>query len=44
MFNLVGFGKIDDDILKYLAVSRICQPRSKVVTADYLKSYFGEDV
>jgi transposase len=27
-----------------LVVSRICQPRSKVATVDYLKSYFDEDV
>jgi hypothetical protein len=27
-----------------LVVSRICHPRSKVATVDYLKSYFDEDV
>ncbi|GHT43266.1 hypothetical protein AGMMS49965_16730 [Bacteroidia bacterium] len=44
MFQLVGFDKIDDEILKHLVVSRICQPRSKVATVDYLKSYYDEDV
>ncbi len=44
VFQLVGFDKIDDEILKHLVVSRICQPRSKVATVDYLKSYFDEDV
>ncbi|GHT88598.1 transposase [Bacteroidia bacterium] len=44
VFQLVGFDKIDDDILKHLVVSRICQPRSKVATVDYLKSYYDEDV
>jgi transposase len=44
VFQLVGFDKIDDDILKHLVVSRICQPRSKVATVDYLKSYFDEDI
>ncbi|GHU55025.1 hypothetical protein FACS189411_02730 [Bacteroidia bacterium] len=44
VFKLVGFDKIDDDILKHLVVSRICQPRSKVATVDYLKSYFDEDI
>ncbi|MDR0536786.1 MAG: hypothetical protein LBH04_01870 [Tannerellaceae bacterium] len=39
VFKMVGFDKIDDEILKHLVVSRICQPRSKVVTVDYLKSY-----
>ncbi|GHT24772.1 hypothetical protein AGMMS4957_18350 [Bacteroidia bacterium] len=40
---MVGFDKIDDEILKHLVVSRICQPRSKVATVDYLKSYYDED-
>ncbi|GHT71948.1 transposase [Bacteroidia bacterium] len=44
VFQLVGFDKIDDEILKHLVVSRICQPRSKVATVDYLKSYYDEDV
>ncbi len=43
-FQTVGFDKINDDILKHLVVSRICQPQSKVATVDYLKSYFDEDV
>jgi transposase len=44
VFHLIGFDRIDDKILKHLAVSRICQPRSKVATVDYLKSYFDEDI
>lgn len=44
VFKLVGFDKIDDDILKNLVVARICQPQSKVATVDYLKSHFDEDV
>ena len=44
VFKLIGFDKIDDGILKHLVVSRICQPRSKVATVDYLKSYFDEDI
>ncbi|GHV36670.1 hypothetical protein FACS1894180_2710 [Bacteroidia bacterium] len=44
VFTLVGFDKINDTILKHLVVARICQPRSKVATIDYLKSYFDEDV
>ncbi|MDR1881382.1 MAG: IS1634 family transposase [Prevotella sp.] len=44
VFKLTGFDRIDDEILKHLVVSRICQPRSKVATVDYLKSYFDEDV
>ena len=30
--------------MKQLVVTRICQPRSKVATVDYLKSYYDEDV
>jgi len=43
-FQTIGFDKIDDDILKHLVISRICQPQSKVATVDYLKSYFDEDI
>jgi len=44
VFINIGFDTIEDDILKHLVVSRICQPQSKVATVDYLKSYFDEDV
>jgi transposase len=44
VFKQTGFDKIDDDILKQLVVARICQPRSKSATVDYLKSNFDEDV
>ncbi|MEG2070066.1 MAG: IS1634 family transposase [Bacteroidales bacterium] len=44
LFDNIGFGAIDDDILRHLVVSRICQPQSKVATVDYLKSYFDEDI
>lgn len=44
VFKNIGFNKIEDEILKQLVVSRICQPRSKVATVDYLKAYFDEDV
>ena len=44
VYHYIGFDKINDDVLKHLVVSRICQPQSKVATVDYLKSYFDEDV
>jgi transposase len=44
VFNLVGFDAIDDDILRHLVITRLCQPASKAGTVDYLKSYFDEDV
>ncbi len=44
VYQNIGFEKVNDDVLKHLVVSRICQPQSKVATADYLKSYFDYDV
>lgn len=44
VYQNIGFDKISEDVLKHLVVSRICQPQSKVVTSDYLKSYFDENV
>lgn len=44
IYRGVGFEAITDETLKYLAIARICQPRSKVATVDYLKRYFDEDV
>jgi transposase len=44
VYCLIGFDKINDTILKDLVIARICQPGSKAATADYLKSYFDEDV
>jgi transposase len=44
VYKNIGFDQINDDILKHLVISRICHPQSKVATADYLKSYFDEDI
>ena len=44
LFDNIGFNAIDDNILRHLVVSRLCQPQSKVATVDYLKSYFDEDI
>jgi transposase len=44
VFELTGFNRIDDKILRDLVVASICQPRSKVATVDYLKSHFDQDV
>lgn len=44
VYDNIGFNAIGDDILRHLAIARVCQPMSKVATADYLKSYFDEDV
>ena len=44
VFRVIGFDRIDDDILKSLVTARICQPMSKTATIDYLKSHFDEDI
>ena len=44
VYDEIGFDAVGDDILRHLAIARVCQPMSKVATADYLKSYFDEDV
>lgn len=44
VYDSIGFDNIGDDILRHLVIARVCQPQSKLATADYLKSYFDEDV
>lgn len=44
IYRGVGFDAIEDETLKYLAMARISQPKSKVATVDYLKRHFDEDV
>jgi hypothetical protein len=44
VFEPVGFDRINDGILKHLVVARLCRPSSKAGTADYLQSYFEEDI
>jgi transposase len=44
VYSLIGFDKISDTVLKDLVVARICQPRSKAATVEYLKSHFDEDI
>ncbi len=44
VYDSIGFNRIKDEVLRHLVIARICQPMSKFATADYLKSYFHEDV
>ena len=44
VYRSIGFDRISDKILKDLVIARICQPRSKAATVEYLKSHFDEDV
>ena len=43
IYDRIGFNAIGDDILRHLAIARVCQPMSKVATVEYLKSYFDEE-
>ena len=40
IYNGIGFDKLGDDTLKLLAISRVCRPKSKVATVEYLKRHF----
>ncbi|MGM9833587.1 MAG: IS1634 family transposase [Candidatus Limisoma sp.] len=44
IYNGIGFDAIGDDTLRLLAIARVCQPKSKVATVEYLKRCFQEDV
>lgn len=44
IYDSIGFNAIKDEILRQLVVARLCEPMSKMATADYLKSHFDEDV
>lgn len=44
IYNGIGFDKLGDDTLKLLAISRVCRPKSKVATVEYLKRHFDEDI
>ncbi len=44
VYNLIGFDKVDDEILKHLVIARLSQPMSKLATVEYLKSYFDQDI
>ena len=44
VYERIGFNAVGDDILRHLAIARVCQPMSKAATVEYLKSYFDEDV
>ena len=44
VYDSIGFSRIPDDILRHLVIARVSQPRSKLATVEYLKSYYNEDV
>ena len=44
VYDSIGFNRIPDEILRHLVIARVSQPRSKLATVEYLKSYYDEDV
>ena len=44
VYDSIGFNQISDEILRHLVIARVSQPKSKLATVDYLKSYYDEDV
>lgn len=44
VYDSIGFNSIPDEILRHLVIARMSQPKSKLATVDYLKSYYDEDV
>ena len=44
VYDSMGFNSIPDEILRHLVIARVSQPKSKLATVDYLKSYYDEDV
>lgn len=39
IYNAMGFDALGDETLKFLSIARMCQPKSKVATVDYLKRH-----
>ena len=44
VYDRIGFSQVPDEILRHLVIARVSQPRSKLATVAYLKSYYDEDV
>lgn len=44
VYDGVGFNVIGDETLRKLAIARVCEPKSKLATVDYLRRCFREDV
>lgn len=43
LYDGIGFGAIRDNTLRSLAIARVCEPKSKMATVEYLKRCFRED-
>lgn len=43
VYDNIGFNSVEDDILRSLAIARVCEPKSKAATIEYLRRCFRED-
>lgn len=43
VYSGIGFDSLRDKVLRDLAIARVCEPRSKLATVDYMRRYWGED-
>lgn len=43
VYKRIGFDGIPDKILKDLVIARVCEPKSKLATTDYIRRHWGED-
>lgn len=43
VYDSIGFNSIQDKELKALTIARVCEPRSKLATVDYMRRYWSED-
>lgn len=43
VYRSIGFESLGDDILRDLSIARVCEPRSKLATVEYMRRYWGED-
>lgn len=43
VYDGVGFDAVGDETLRSLSIARVCEPKSRVATVEYLKRCFRED-
>lgn len=43
IYDSIGFNAIEDKVLKDLTIARVCEPRSKLATVDYMRRYWSEE-
>lgn len=44
LFDRIGFNKIENELFRYIVITRLAYPTSKLKTIDYLRRYRGIDV